>query len=117
MRSFRAGIPGKIELDSGPRLAFAPPMSDTVNALVFTAAGSRKIAVPADAVFVLFSSNVDFFAKMGDIDVTAAVPNADVTNGSAAAMNPSSRLIPAGVTHIAVAVAAVGIVTAEFYGS
>ena len=47
--------------------------------------------------------------------VTAAIPAADVTDGSAPMLNPGIRQIPTGVTHIALIAPAATIVTIEVY--
>lgn len=89
------------------------PQSDAINAMVFTAAGAKNQNVPAGANFVLISAsqNVDVFVKLGG---DAAVPAADVTDGSAAEANPLIRNVQ-GVSSIGVAVSAACIVTLAYY--
>lgn len=98
------------------RLAGAPPPADWVDARVLGVAVSEVYALPTEAKFVNFSANADFYAKFGlSGAVTAAIPAADVTDGSAPMLNPGIRQIPTGVTHIALIAPAATIVTIEVY--
>ena len=58
----------------------------------------ETFAVPTDAKFVLFSCTADFYV---DFAATAAVPSADVTDGSGVDLNPTVRRLN-GVTNISV---------------
>lgn len=99
---------------------FAPLASDYVNALALAAATSERQAIPAGANFVAFSTSavtpVDFTAKFGDVAVTAAIPAADIADGSASPLNPAARRIPTGATHVAVCASAATVMTLEFWG-
>lgn len=100
---------------TGSRASLAPPSSDYVDARVLAAGVSETHAVPTDAEFVLLSATGDFFAKFGTSSgLTATVPSADVTDGSAGVLNPTARMIR-GITHIALVAASDCIVTLEFY--
>lgn len=59
-----------------------------IDARVLAASVNETITVPSGANMVLFSSTcAEFYVKIG---ATAAVPAADVTDGSGSALNPSS---------------------------
>lgn len=99
---------------------FAPVASDTVNALALAATTSERQEIPAGAKFVAFSTSavtpVDFAVKFGDETVTAALAAADISDGSASALNPAARRIPAGATHVAVYSSAAAVMTLEYWG-
>ncbi|WP_406858474.1 hypothetical protein ABEG18_12940 [Alsobacter sp. KACC 23698] len=94
----------------------APIATDYVDARVLGAGASEAHPIPSGAQMVNFSADGDFFAKFGTSIVTAAVPGADVANGSASMLNPGTRRIPAGATHIALIASAARVVTLEFWG-
>tara|TARA_R110002020_G_scaffold10801_27_gene41124 strand:+ start:2640 stop:2969 length:330 start_codon:yes stop_codon:yes gene_type:complete len=98
------------------RRQFAPPASDFVNARLLAAAAPELIAVPQDGRYVIFSSGADFYARFGASDVVAAIPNADITDGSAAEFNPEAREIPDGVTHLSLVAPQATVVTMAWYG-
>lgn len=83
------------------RAAMAPQPSDAPVAIVLAAGSSKAVAVPAGAAFVALSFTGDVWARFGAAGVAAAVPTADVTNGSAPVLNPDARRIPDGATHLA----------------
>ena len=89
------------------------PQSDTINAYVFSAAGTASDTVPTGANFVLVaaSQNVDVFVKIG---AAAAVPSSNVTNGTASEANPMIRQL-AGAGSVGIAVAAACIVTLSYF--
>lgn len=98
------------------RRQFAPPPSDTIDALALAASTSERVAVPTGATWVIMSADGNFFAKYGtDNTVVATVPG-DTTNGTAAELNPEARQISDGITHIAVIATAATIVTFSWYG-
>lgn len=100
---------------TGSRASLAPPPSDYVDARVLAAGVAEVHAVPTDAEFVLFSGTDNFFARFGaSSGMTVAAPSADVTDGSAGALNPSARFLR-GITHIALIAPAACTVTLEFY--
>jgi hypothetical protein len=103
-------------VDPTARMSFSPPPSDYTDALVLSANTAKRHPIPAGAKFVSFSSPIDFWAKFGSSTVTAAAPSADVTDGSAGELNPTSREIPDGITHISVVSAVAGTVALSFYG-
>ena len=95
------------------RAALAPPASDHVDARVLAAGVAETHTVPAGARYVVFSATADFYAKFG---AAAAVPAADVTNGTASALNPTQRRIPDGATTIGLIAPAACVVTLSFWG-
>jgi hypothetical protein len=116
MRSFigTVTIGGRASEIASPEYAVAP--SDTVMARVLAAGVAELVAVPAGAAVVNFAATTDFYAKFGTSGVVAAVPAADVTDGTASVLNPGTRVIPDGLTHISVIASAAGVVTLEFWG-
>jgi hypothetical protein len=97
------------------RAAFAPPPA-YVDVRVLAANAAERHAVPQGAKKVIFSGNADFFAKFGDGTVTAALPAADVLDGSGSELNPEAREIPSDCTHISLVSASATIVSLSFYG-
>lgn len=67
-----------------------------VDVRVLGAAANEDHTVPAGANAVIFSSNcAAFYAKIGG---TAAVPAADVTNGSGSELNPAAWYVGSATT-------------------
>jgi hypothetical protein len=83
-----------------------------VNAAVLAAGTNESVTVPAGAAYVVFSAIGDFYARPGG---TAAVPAADVTDGSASELNPAIWHVTAGAT-IGLIAPEANIVTLSFYG-
>lgn len=98
-------------LDSNGRPILTLPFSNYVLTRVLAAGVAESFTVPAGAAVVVFSSNGDFYANARG---TAAVPAADVTDGSASELNPTSRACTPGGT-ISVISPYATIVTAAFY--
>jgi len=98
------------------RAAYAPPPSNFIDARVLGVATAERHTLPTGAKKVIFSADTNFYALFGDSTVVAAIPAADVVNGSAPELNPESREIPDGVTHVSLISPAAGIVTLSFYG-
>lgn len=69
---------------------FCLPKSSHVDARVLAAGVAEVHQIPANAKYVLFSSNADFYANIG---AAAAVPAADVTDGTASELNPTMRAL------------------------
>lgn len=82
-----------------------------VNALVLAPGVSETFSVQATIRWMLFSSTCDFYAKTG---ATAAVPAADVTDGTASELNPSAWFVE-GSTQVSVISASACTVTAAYY--
>ena len=108
-------------LDSeGNVIPGALPQSDTIDALYFAAAGAASDNVPAGArwVAVSLSAPVAAFLK---INGAAAVPGANVSNGSASEALPVGNAQPMvrelnGATTVGVAVGAACTATLAYYG-
>lgn len=92
---------------------FAFPVPDHVGDVLARSLGvatAESMTVPAGARFVVFSATTDFYANY----VTTATIPGDVTDGTAAELNPSVRDIQ-GVTTISLISPAASVVTAVFY--
>ncbi len=101
-------------------LPMALPQSDTIDALYFAAAGAQSDNVPAGARFVAvsLSAPVAAFLKM---DGAAAVPAANITDGSASEAIPVGNAQPLvrelnGATTVGIAVGAACTATLAYYG-
>lgn len=100
-----------IEVLAGGSYALrAPAYIDT---RVLAASTAEQHTVPANARIVVFSANGDFYAKYGS-NPTAAVPAADVTDGSGSELNPTVRLVEAG-SKISLIAPAATVVTLSFF--
>ena len=87
--------------------------STSVCASVLAANTAEKVTVPTGAKFVLFSGTANYYVAFG-ADPTAAVPAADVTNGSASCLNPGLRALD-GAAKIGLISPTDCIVTMEFF--
>lgn len=91
------------------------PFPAYVLAASLAASTAESFSVPTinghAAQFVVFSSNVDFYANGY---ATATVPG-DTTDGTASELNPAGYQIPPEVTSISVIAPSAGVVTAAFY--
>lgn len=99
--------------EHGNRSSYGLTPSDYVNASVLAAGVSEQQTVPTGANWVTFSSDADFYAKFGT-NPTAAVPGADVTDGTASVLNPTVRYIK-DIAKIALVSSIATVVTLEFY--
>lgn len=99
--------------EHGNRSSYGVAPSDYVDNRVLAAAVAEQHTVPAGANWVLFSSDADFYAKFGT-NPTAAVPAADVTDGTGSLLNPTVRYI-SGVAKISLVSSSACVVTMEFY--
>jgi len=90
---------------------FTINQSDTINNRVLAAGVAESDTVPAGATMVLFSATGNFYCKIND---TAAIPGADVTDGSGSELNPSGRIVAAADT-ISLIAPADCIVTLAYY--
>jgi len=86
-------------------------VSNYVDARVLGVAIAESHTIPTGAKYVMFSANGDFYANFAG---AAAIPAADVTNGTASILNPQLRAIGAA-TAIGLISPAACIVTMEFY--
>lgn len=85
--------------------------SDTIDARVLAGTVAESHTVPTGARFVAFSGTGDFYVRYGN---TAAIPAADVTNGTASELNPGVRMIEGHAT-IGLIAPADCVVTMAFY--
>lgn len=86
--------------------------STWVDARVLGIATAEVHTVPTGANFVRMSGNLDFYANFG---AAAAVPAADVTDGTSSILNPSGIYPVGDVTTIGLISPAATIVTLEFF--
>jgi hypothetical protein len=86
-----------------------------VDVRVLAAGVSETHTLPTGPGFVIFSPNcATFYAKIG---ASAAVPAADVTDGTGSELNPSGYLFGKGVTQITLISPGACIVTLSFYAA
>jgi hypothetical protein len=89
--------------------------SGYIAAMVFSGAAAKSSTPPAGAKFVRISTTVAVYVKIGG---TAAVPAADVTDGSGSALlAPGQSIVHdlAGATSVGVAAGAAAVVTLTYY--
>lgn len=87
--------------------------STSVCASVLAANTAEQMTVPTGAKYVLFSGTANYYVSFG-ADPTAAVPAADVTNGSASCLNPGLRALD-GAAKIGLISPTDCVVTMEFF--
>lgn len=78
-----------------PRLAFTPPFPDYVEDVVLAADTLLRVAIPAEARFVLASFDGDVRVRIGLADTALALPSVSSSNGAGSELNPAARRIPA----------------------
>lgn len=100
-------------LDGNGEITFARPAPDYVDVRVLAATTNEAHTVPTGAQFVIFSSDGDFFARP---NATAAVPGADVTDGTGSELNPTIWHL-GGVTTINLIASSARTITMSFYKS
>jgi hypothetical protein len=99
-------------IDPNGRELIGLTLSDHIDARVLAVSAAESHTIPTGARYVMFSANGDFYANFAG---TAAIPTADVTDGTASILNPQLRTIGAATTISLISPAAC-IVTMEFYG-
>lgn len=99
---------------NGRPVAGALLVTSTVDARVLAASTAESASIPAGARFVRLTGAAAFYANFS---ATAAIPAADIVNGSSSILIPSSALfeIPAGATEISLIAAAIGVITLEWF--
>jgi len=85
--------------------------SDSRQVLALAAGAPKTLAVPADATVMMVAATNNVWIQYGG---TAAVPGADITDGSAPELNPGVRYV-AGLSVIGFAAAAPCLVSVIFY--
>lgn len=90
--------------------------TDYINSLSLVANVAERVPVPTGKTFVVFSCTSNYFVKVGNDSVTAAVPG-DVTDGSASELNPLSYILHGNSdwTHISIVTTSNSIATLAFY--
>lgn len=88
-----------------------PYPSDCVMAVFLTAGVPKTVAVPQDANIVMFNATGNIWVRFG---AAAAVPTADITDGTAPELNPAGRIVT-GVASIGLAAATPCVVSLSFY--
>jgi hypothetical protein len=76
-------------LDANSRAAIGLVVPGYVDNLVLTAGVAKTYTIPTGAKVLNFSANADFYVDF--LGGTAAVPTADVTDGSGVVLNPGMR--------------------------
>lgn len=90
-----------------------PRLTTWVDARVLAEAEKAEtVTVPAGCNFMLFSATGAFYVRSGGV---AAIPAADVMDGSAPALSPSARRVTPAATFSIIAPTAGTIVTMECY--
>lgn len=101
-----------------PRVTFDSVTQSThIDARVLAAGVAETFQAPAGAKYVLFSGNADFYAKIAASSTAATVPAADITDGTAAELNPGMRTLPGDQAYISLIAPAATVVTLSFYGN
>ncbi len=96
-----------------PQLREYPYITEYVDAKVLGVAGTAEAwTVPTGCNFAVFAATASFYASTSG---AAAVPGADVSNGSAAMLNPSARRVVPGDSISLVSSTAGAVVTIECY--
>jgi len=92
--------------------SYIRPATAYVDAKVLAANVAEVWTAPANTRFVIFSANCDFYAKP---NAAAAVPAADVSNGTASTLNPAGWYFSSPVVTIGLISATACTVTIEAY--
>lgn len=87
--------------------------SDYIDVRVLASNVAETVTVPTGAAFVVFNSTTNFYANANG---TAAVPAADVTNGTGSELNPASRYV-ANVSTFSVIAPTDSIITMAWYSA
>jgi len=82
-----------VALDVMGRDTEAVAPSDSVLIIFLTAGAAKSVTVPDRARVVSINATGDVFVRFGDV---AALPTADILDGSAPELNPGSRRVDAG---------------------
>lgn len=85
--------------------------TDHIDARVLAASTAETVTVPTGATAVFFSSTADFYVNAF---ITATVPAADVTDGTASELNPLQRSVQ-GIASFSMIAPAAATITMAFY--
>jgi hypothetical protein len=89
--------------------------ADWIDARVLAANTAETFQAPTGAKYVRFSGDGAFFAKIAASSTAAAVPAADVTDGTASELSPEWRTLPVDQAYISLIATATRVVTLSFY--
>lgn len=93
--------------------------SGYVDARVLAATTAEDFQAPAGAKYVRIAGDGTFYLKVGSASVTAAVPGADVTDGSASQVCPNGDAVwitlPVDQAYISVISSAIRVVTLSYF--
>lgn len=92
--------------------SYAYNCSDKVNNYVTVASTAQTVTIPTGATVAVFNSTVPFYVNFAG--ATAAVPVANITDGTGVVYQPSSRYV-GGLSTFSIISASVGVITIEFY--
>lgn len=94
--------------DFGGNNTMIPNVPEYIDARVLAANVAEVYTIPTGADVLMFASDAPFYARANN---AAAVPAADVTDGSASDLNPTSYLLrPFGTTGSGAAIATIGLI-------
>lgn len=94
--------------DFGGNNTMIPNVPEYIDARVLAAGVAEVYTVPSGADVVMFASDAPFYARA---NAAAAVPAADVSDGSASDLNPTAYLLrPFGTTGGGAAIATIGLI-------
>jgi hypothetical protein len=99
---------------AGSVMALGFLASDTINAYVLSGGVAKRITVPTGANIVKFASAGDFYVRW-HASLDAAIPVADVTDGSASEYKPTTAILRC-IASFSIIAPAGCIITASFYG-
>lgn len=102
-------IPNDFPLRNSAVIRNAP---DYIDAQVLAANVAEVWTAPANARFVIFSGNCNFYARPA---AAAAVPAADVADGTASELNPAAWYFANGATTIGLIAPTACVVTMSVY--
>lgn len=90
--------------------------TDYINSLSLVGGVAERVAIPDGKTFVVFSCTTNYYVRVGNSSVTAAIPG-DVSDGTASELNPLSYILHGNSewTHLSVISASNSIVTLAFY--
>ena len=95
--------------------------SGYVDARVLAANTAEDFQAPTGAKYVRIAGDGTFYLKVGATTVTAAVPGADVTDGSASQVCPAGHAVwitlPADQAYISVVASATAVVTLSYFSN
>lgn len=93
--------------------------ADWIDARVLAANTAETFQAPAGAKYVRLAGDGAFFAKIAAASTAAAIPAADVTDGTASELFPNGdaeyRTLPVDQAYISVIASATRVVTLSFY--